>query len=133
MEDDVRRTLYAWLETFAAAESLPVAFPGWNFEPGGEPYLRVQVFPTRPSLMGVKTGWSIHTWLFQVSVYIRPGKGDLSAQSVADRLRTALTHSTRLTGSEAVYTVIGQADIAPHIAVEGWLAVPVTFRIQATR
>ena len=130
MESELRRALYSAIASFAADEGLPVAYPNVAFDPSGNEHLRVSTLPVPPEVRGITNGWSRYVWLLQVGVHVRDGVGEIAALARIDALRAAFPHRREFTADAHRFLIVAPAAVAPPVALDGWLLVPATLRVQ---
>lgn len=132
MESDLRGALYAAIASFADTRSLRVAYPNVAFNPGDDPiHLRVDTLPVPPDVQGITNGWSIYVWLLQVGVHVRDGVGEIRALDEVDAIREAFPFRHAFVVGDYRFEIVAPATVAPPVALDGWLLIPTTLRIQA--
>jgi len=132
METEIRTLLYTAIGNLGSSEGVTVSYPNVALDATKlDKYFKVSLLPVVPETKGITSGWSIHKWLFQVSVFVRDGVGEIKPLELVDKLRQAFPYNFKFNGAERDYTVIAQAAVAPPIQDGGWYLVPVTFRVMA--
>lgn len=129
MEHEFRELLFSAMRDFGVANDIDVTYPNRKYTPSDEPYLKLDVLPITPDTFGVTTGCSKYQWIFQVSVFVKDGKGEYKPLAIADTLRDAFPFGFKFIGSRE-YQVTRPADVKPPVRVPGWFATPIHFRIQ---
>lgn len=133
MESELRGLLYSAIDQFASTKAMEVSYPNVADTEItiADRFLKVSVIPVPPDTQGIKSGWSVYQWLFQVSVYVRETIGEIKPLNIADALRQEFPFNFKFKGAEHEFTVTRPASVAPPVQDGGWYFVPVTFRLMA--
>lgn len=129
METDVRSLFYPLIATFAESEIIPVNWPNVPFSPTDESYLKVNMLPTDPQVLTIKNAGSRYVWLLQIAVCCRDGKGEIKIQQIVDKLRALFVAGIKYTGAVRTYVLDSPASSFPSIVTDGWMVVPVQYRV----
>jgi len=148
MEDLVRFLHYTLIQQFADANKLKVSFPyndpvdeQSNVDSNGDyifsdmadedMFLRPQIVSLRPDEKGLRHGLASYSWIVQISVYTKNGKGEMAGAQMADKIRSEFKFGRRevTDGGEYTTTQTTQPAANSHNEVGGWIALPITWKI----
>ena len=111
VQGELKRLLYAELGDYALARDLQVDFPNRDFS-SRKPttkkakYLRANLMPSKPEVMGITNGWAMHNWIFQVSIFVRDNTGEFEADDIVEELEQVFPFNKDFIGAKTVYTVV---------------------------
>lgn len=130
MEADLLGAVFAKVKTIADSLALPCYWP--NVASPTTPanvHLRVNVLPTRPSVIGTG-GKTRRKWLLQVAVWVRDGTGVVAPAATGDAIAEGLPFGLVLTGASYTYTITEQAEAVTPVTTSGWYATPYQFEVE---
>ena len=130
MEAELRKLLYTKLAEFGTSESLTILWPN-TVLPTTKPkiYLSTMVMPTAPEVLTTCGTGVIYTWLWQISLYVKDGLGELVPLRHVDSLIDFLPILTKFVGAENTYQLIAPGNVIPPVVTDGWFFIPVQFRV----
>ena len=129
MEAQLKQVFFDTIKRFAAYENLKVHYPNKNFKTIGlDRYLKLAVLPVDPKILTLRGG-SEYMWLLQVSIYMVDNDGTIPSDRIIGSLRNLFPVTTKLTGGEYEFQIIGPANVAPLIEMVGWSFIPVQFPV----
>lgn len=130
MEADLLKAVFAKVKGVADSLSIPCYWP--NVAPPTAPanvHLRVNVLPTRPSVIGT-CGKARRKWLLQIAVWVRDGIGVVAPAATGDAIAAGLPFGLVLTGTSHTYTITEQAEAVTPVTTSGWYATPYQFEVE---
>lgn len=93
-------------------------------------HTRVSILPTTPEKLRICGDTSKHTWIAQVSIYIREGKGVFPIARFIDELREKTPVGTRLSYGGYTFHTEDKAHAVDAVqSDDGWFFIPVQFRV----
>jgi hypothetical protein len=133
MDVELRTLFYDAVEIFGASEGLPVELPFVEFNKptsSSAEYIKVWTLPTETSIVGTSSE-TRNIWILQLSLYCRPMLGEFRSLRHIGKLRTLTfpLHS-KLVGAEHSFEITHPPTPQATIAMDGWIATPVRFRVQ---
>lgn len=113
----IRQALETALQTFAAANSLPVAWENVELNPKpSTAYLRVFLLPAQTTSDDLERKHRGYRGIFQVSVCVPNGNGPGPGEVIAAGLEAAFPPSTPLAAGAVRVNLTGPMSAAPAIA-----------------
>lgn len=131
MEADVRNKAYTLSGNIASDMGLPVYYPNVSVpeNPANE-HLRVRMESTEPDSTVICSGAARYQWILQISVYVRDDVGEIVPMQYADDIKSQLPFGTVLSGDDSDYRVNRTGNVISPVAVDGWLFIPIQFRLE---
>ena len=127
MLSTIKTSFFDKLETDVALwpTPLPIYYNNVDTTLPSTTHLRPSVLPAPTDTIGVNT-LGQEKGIFQVSVYVKKGVGQLAAIEIAEDLITLFPRNLELTGVR----LDKYGSIAPSFFSDGWQVTPVSFEYQ---
>lgn len=127
MEEAIRMALGVYITSL----DLPaVHWNNVNQDVQTETYIKASILPAGADYMGLCDGAAKHTWILQLSIYIKEGIGEIPAAQLADKLRGFLPFNTSLSSGGYTFKTERKGEIMPSVhSGNGWLFIPCQFRL----
>ena len=131
MESHVRIAAFSAVNAIVNGLGLPAYWPNVAvIDNIANEHILVDVVNTEPSQTNIGDGEAIHRWILQLTVAVRDGVGEIRPAQIADGLKSGLPFGTELSGGGHSFRIIRTAEIKSAQSLEGWLYMPVQFRLQ---
>lgn len=115
--------------TFTGTPS--IAWPNVAFDPPAAGYLAASLFPSEAQQVTLGgSGYNRHTGLFQVSVFLPKGEGEVDVRTVASEVVAQFKRGTDLTSGSFTLRIVRPPTVGPAL-YEGnspYVQIPVTIR-----
>ena len=131
MEADIRNQAYTLAGNIADGMGFPLYYPNVSVpeNPANE-HLRVRMISTEPDSTNICSGESRYQWILQISVYVRDDVGEIIPMEYADSIKSQLPFGTLLSGADSQYRVNRTGNVISPVVVDGWLFIPIQFRLE---
>ena len=121
--NEIKQALYNHLDSLSGLPD--IHYSNVDSNPTGE-YIRPDVLPATTESIGVATT-DKEIGVFQVSIYVAKGSGELKAANLAQIILNGFPRNTQLPGVRIDKT----GSIGPSIFIDGWSMTPISILYQS--